>query len=248
MKPFIYSLVLTFFTVVPPLVAQSTADYTPARGSITYSSIISSGSSFSWRNGTDSTSNRSTLTNIGFDFWYLGQRYTQFCANVNGNIDLNVNSTATGAPLGGYDADNQKFFYEPLTIAALYDSLAVPSGGSLSGNIKYEVTGTFPDRILTVEWYNMTRAANSSPSLNFQIKLYEGTGAIEFDYGTMTAGTATYSYLVGIHDTSATPPPSTAEALVQQSPNSTTFSNTETDNLSTIPSSNSNIRRDKRFR
>ena len=242
MKPFIYSLVLTFFTVVPPLVAQSTADYTPARGSITYSSIISSGSSFSWRNGTDSTSNRSTLTNIGFDFWYLGQRYTQFCANVNGNIDLNVNSTATGAPLGGYDADNQKFFYEPLTIAALYDSLAVPSGGSLSGNIKYEVTGTFPDRILTVEWYNMTRAANSSPSLNFQIKLYEGTGAIEFDYGTMTAGTATYSYLVGIHDTSATPPPSTAEALVQQSPNSTTFSNTETDNLSTIPSSNSNIR------
>jgi hypothetical protein len=242
MRRSIYTVICALTIGVTQLFAQSAADYSPARStSITYNSIMSTGTSFTWRNGTDSTSNRSTLTNIGFDFWYLGQRYTRFNANVNGIIDLDTNLVDTGAPLGGYDADNGKFFYEPLTIAALYDSLAVPIGGSLSNNIKYEVTGTFPNRVLTVEWYNMARAGNNTPSLNFQIKLYEGTGAIEFDYGTMTAGTATYSYLLGIHDTSNTPPPSAAEALVQQSSNSITFSNAETDTLKTIPVSDSKI-------
>ncbi len=242
MRKIISTVICLLITGGTQLLAQSAADYTPTRSTgITYNSIMSTGTSFSWRNGTDSTSNRSTLTNIGFDFWYMGQRYTQFNANVNGIIDLDQYSSATGAPLGEYDADNVKFFSQPLTVAPLYDSLAVPGGGSLSNNIKYEVTGTFPNRVLTVEWLNLARAGNTTPGLNFQVKLYEGTGVIEFDYGTMTAGTATYSYLVGIHDASATPPPSAAEALVQQLSNSNTFSNGETDTLATVPVSDSRI-------
>ena len=224
------------------LFAQSAADYTAARSTgITYTSIISTGTSLAWRNGTDTDNNRSEFTNIGFDFWYLGQRYTQFNANVNGIIDLNPYAPDSGATGGEYDGDNTKFFYQPLTIAPLYDDLAIPSGGSLSGNIKYEVSGTFPNRVLTVEWLNMQYSGNSTPSLNFQVKLYEGTGVIEFDYGTMTAGTASYSYTLGIHDTSALPPPSAAEALVQQSSNSNTFSNGMTDTLSIVPASDSKV-------
>ena len=234
--------ILLLFAGTISLFAQSAADYTASRSTgITYSSIISTGTSFTWRNGTNTDNNRSDTTDIGFDFWYLGQRYTTFSVSTNGFIDFNVYDNSNGAPVNSYDEDNTKFFYQPLTIAPLYDDLAIPSGGSLSGNIKYAVSGTFPNRVLTVEWLNMQYAGNSSPSLNFQVKLYEGTGVLEFDYGTMTAGTATYSYTLGIHDTSNTPPPSAAEALVQQSSNSSTFSNGVTDTLSIVPSTDSKI-------
>ena len=227
--------------LITPLFGQSAADYTPTRSTgITYSSIISSGTSFSWRNGTNTDDNRSDTTSIGFDFWYMGFRYTVFSVSTNGFIDFNYYSTDAGG-VSSYSADNTFFFSQALCVAPLYDDLAIPSGGSLSDNIKYQLSGTFPNRVLTVEWSNMQYTSNSTPSLNFQIKLYEGTGVIEFIYGTMTAGTATYSYTLGIHDNSATNPPSTSQALVQQSSNSSLFSNAATDTLSLVPISDSKI-------
>ena len=200
---------------------QSTADYTPVRSTgITYSSIISSGTSFTWRNGTDTDNNRSSLTDIGFDFWYLGTRYTQFNVSTNGFIDLNIYDPSNGAPVNSYDEDNSKFFYQQLTLAPLYDDLKIPGSGSLSGNIKYAVSGSFPNRVLTVEWLNMQTPSQTDPDLNFQVKLFEGTGVIQFVYGTMTPGSAAYSYTLGIHDNSNSGTPTTAQALVQQSSNS----------------------------
>jgi hypothetical protein len=236
-----FVLCCLFTGVLTPLFGQSAADYTATRSTgIAYSSIISSGTSFSWRNGTNTDNNRSDTTAIGFDFWYMGSRYTVFSVSTNGFIDFNYYSTDAGS-VGSYSANNTFFFAQALCVAPLYDDLAIPSGGSLADNIKYAVTGSFPNRVLTVEWSNMQYTGNSSPSLNFQVKLYEGTGVIEFVYGTMTAGSASYSYTLGIHDNSATNPPSVSQALVQQSSNSTSFSNGVTDTLSIVPSTNSKI-------
>jgi hypothetical protein len=223
--------------------SRSVTNYATARSTgITYTSIISGGTSFTWRNGGSNTNdNRSDLTNIGFDFWFMGERFTQFNVSTNGFLDLNQYDDATGAPLDSYDDDNEKFNYQQLTFAPLYDNLTVPSGGTLGGNIKYAVSGTFPNRVLTVEWLNMQVPSNTSPSLNFQVKLHEGTGVIEYVYGTMTAGSASYSYTVGIHDNSATYPPTVKQALSQQTANSAAFSNTPSFSLSTLPESNSKI-------
>ncbi len=223
--------------------SRSVTNYAPARSTgITFTSIISGGTSFSWRNGgANINDNRSDLTNIGFDFWFMGERFTQFNVSTNGFLDLNKFDNANGAPLNSYDDDNEKFYYQSLTFAPLYDNLTVPSGGTLNGNIRYTVNGTFPNRALTVEWSNMQVPSNTSPSLNFQVKLYEGTGVIEYVYGTMTAGSAAYSYTLGIHDNSATYPPTVKQALAQQSANSTTFSNTAVFNLSSLPESDSKI-------
>ncbi|MCK9408124.1 MAG: FG-GAP-like repeat-containing protein [Bacteroidetes bacterium] len=223
--------------------SRSVTNYSPARTTgITYTSIISTGTSFSWRNGGSNTNdNRSDLTDIGFDFWFMGERFTQFNVSTNGFLDLNRYDNATGAPLHSYDDDNEKFYYQQLTFAPLYDNLTVPSGGTLGGNIKYTVNGTFPNRVLTVEWLNMQVPSNTTPSLNFQVKLYEATGVIEYVYGTMTAGTASYSYTLGIHDNSATYPPTVKQALTQQTVNSTTFSNSPVFSLSSLPESNSTV-------
>jgi len=223
--------------------SRSVTNYSPARSTgITFTSIISGGTSFSWRNGgANINDNRSDLTDIGFDFWFMGERFTQFNVSTNGFLDLNQYDASNGAPLNSYDDDNEKFYYQSLTFAPLYDNLTVPSGGTLNGNIRYTVSGIFPNRVLTVEWSNMQVPSNTSPSLNFQVKLHEGTGVIEYVYGTMTAGSATYSYTLGIHDNSATYPPTVKQALAQQTANSASFSNTPVFTLADLPESNSKI-------
>src|SRR5687767_3199019 len=80
---------------------QSIANYSSVRNTgVTYSSISGSGSPFaSWRNITtfSQDDNRSDFTNIGFDFWYNGERKTQFCVSTNGFLDFST-STDDGGP------------------------------------------------------------------------------------------------------------------------------------------------------
>ncbi len=219
------------------LTAQSAANYSASRSTgITYTSIMSGGTEISSWRGSGSDDNRSNLISIGFDFWYMGTRYTQFNVTTNGIIDFNTSATDNGSG-GAYDGDNEKFLAQSLTLAPLYDNLSV---ASLS-NIKYQVSGTFPSRVLTVEWSGADVSGNTTPDLNFQIKLYEGTGVVEFVYGTMTAGSATYSYTVGIRNNSANNPPNATQALMQQTANTATFSSTTQISLSTVPESNSSI-------
>ena len=95
---FIISIVACLFC--SHVFGQSVGNYSVLRSTgITYSSIASSGSSFaSWRyNGTYSEDdNRSNLTDIGFDFWYNGIRYTQFSVSTNGFLDFSSSKDDEG--------------------------------------------------------------------------------------------------------------------------------------------------------
>lgn len=228
------------------VVAQSVANYSPTRTTgITYSSISAIGASFiSWRNGTDLDDNRSGLTPIGFTFYYLGIPYTSFNISTNGFIDLST-STAIGSGTGAYGYQNTQFSATGgtlLSLAPLYDDLIAPTaGGSLANNFKYLTTGSAPNRVLTVEWIDMDFYGNTTPSLNYQVKLYEATGVIQFIYGTMVQGTATYTYTCGINASTMAATPTTAQLLTQQTANSATFSNTPQNSLATVPASNTMI-------
>ncbi len=225
------------------VIAQSAANYIPARTTgITYSSIAVSGTSFAgWRNGTDLDDNRSGFTPIGFSFYYLGTSYTSFNISTNGFIDLS-SSTAIGNGTGAYGYVNTQFSATGgtlLTLAPLYDDLTAPlAGGSLAGNFKYLTTGSAPNRVLTVEWIDMDFYGNATPSLNYQVKLYEATGVIQFIYGTMVAGTATYTYTCGMNASTMAATPTTAQLLTQQTANTATFSNTPQNSLATVPATN----------
>ncbi len=243
---FIFFLLIALVLLNSDVVAQSTANYTPTRTTgITYNSIAASGTSFtSWRNSTNLDDNRSGFTPIGFKFYYLGTPYTSFNISTNGFIDLS-SSTAAGGGTGAYGYANTQFSATGgtlLSLAPLYDDLTAPTvGGSLAGNFKYLNTGSAPNRILTVEWIDMDLYGNATPSLNYQIKLYEATGIIQFVYGTMTSGTATYTYTCGINASTMSATPTTAQLLTQRTANTATFSSTPQNSLATVPASNTMI-------
>lgn len=232
------------------LAAQSAANYSVTRTTgITYNSIQSTGTSVtSWRRssgGFIEDDNRSFPQPIGFDFWYLGNRYTTFSISTNGFIDFSSSTDDGGPTADDYGYSNTAFSSSSvnngtwLALAPFYDDQTTQGGSDPLGySIKYQVTGTAPNRVLTIEWIDMAVYLNSAPSLNYQVKLYELTGVIEFVYGDMTLGTGwTPSYTIGINSSPISNPPTAAQLLTQQVANTANFSNTAQNNLSTLPAS-----------
>lgn len=244
----IMALLLNFIFAVGN--AQSVANYTTSRNTaISYGSIASTGNSFAgWRNSSSliEDDNRSVATDIGFDFWYNGQRFTQFSVSTNGFIDFS-NTTADGGPVcNAYGYCNSEFSVSSngtwLALAPFYDDMTTQGGSDpLGTSIKYLLSGIAPNRVLTIEWVNMAVFGNTTPALNFQVKLYETTGRIEFLYGTMITGTNVFSYTLGINAATVNSTPLASQLKTQQTTNSNTFNNTPQNNLSTLPQSNSQI-------
>jgi hypothetical protein len=135
----------------------------------------------------------STAQNIGFTFVYEGANYTQFKMGSNGFISLNATGTAT---LGTNNFSTANATSRPI-IAPLWDDLdgATPA----SSVAAYELTGTAPNRVLTVEWRNWEWNWNSAtPVISFQAKLYETTNVIEFVYRQEATAVASGSASIGI--------------------------------------------------
>jgi hypothetical protein len=134
--------------------------------------------------GTSNDDTPSGVLSIGFPFNFNGVNYTQFSASPDGWILL-----------GGATAANQftNLVTSTTNIPKIYpywDDLATGT----TGNVRYVVTGTAPDRILVVQWFvTIPRATGGAANSTFQLWLYETTNAIEFRYGTMGAGTMSAS-------------------------------------------------------
>ena len=243
---------------------QNVAHYTPVRTTgVAYNSIVSTGNAVSaWRttdisDGSYYDDNRSYPVLIGFDFWYDGKQYTQFSVSTNGYMDFDSSSWNGGsgsvqqyAPYGPYSTD----FVNPTrsvssggagTVTALapfyFDLTTWQTSVPLGNSIKYQLDGTAPNRVLTVEWINMSAWTNQNDTLNFQVKLYESTGVIEYYYGYMSGAISTaygFGYVTGINAPSISPnPPTAAQLLCLQTENTNTFSNGQQNQLSVMTQS-----------
>lgn len=159
---------------------NTTGTYTPVSSSATAVSVLAD-------------SAISAALPIGFTFNYGGNNYTQFKMASDGFITLNTAQTTTIATnnLGTANANARPI------IAPLWDDMdGNATGGSYAG---YELTGTAPNRVLTVEWRNWEWNWNStSPVISFQVKLYEGTNNIEFVYRTESGSVASGSASIGL--------------------------------------------------
>jgi|GEM_PF-1257355 len=134
----------------------------------------------------------SAVTNIGFDFFLMGNRYAQFSVSSNGIIQLG--STAVSGSLyvasSGTTASPR--------ISALGGDLQT---GSL-GKIHMKTVGAAPNRTLVIEFLNMNLYYVSTVYGNdatFQVRLYETSGIVEFVYGSVSVSSVTGS---GVGDTS----------------------------------------------
>jgi hypothetical protein len=110
---------------------------------------------------------------IGFDFWYMGTKYTTVGINTNGFVSFGTITVA--------DATNSltSLGARPL-LAPLWDDLSAVTTGS---NISYKNSGSAPNRTFTVEYNDMKWNYNAAGAvIDFQVILYESTGVIKFVY------------------------------------------------------------------
>ena len=183
----------------------------------TYAFAASTGT-FTAGGGTASTATGDDGTQtgivIGFNFTYNATTMTQFGITTNGNIRLGT-SAATTAPAS---FTNSIGAATTNTIAPMWDD-----NHRSAGAINYIVTGSSPNRVLTVTWTNVSIGGGGSTSnstSNYQVKLFETTNIIQLIYGAMTAANG-LSASIGIAGASgnfisvtpaATPTTSTATA------------------------------------
>lgn len=116
----------------------------------------------------------SSAIGIGFTFYYNNIAYTQFKVSTNGFITFNTANTLS------QPTNNLKTSTERVIVAPLWDD----DQTGASGNINYKLTGTIPNRILTIEWKALrwTKNGFSAGTIDTQVKLYETANQIEFIY------------------------------------------------------------------
>ncbi len=161
--------------------AQTAASYSFSRSAGTFNSIIG-GSGTVALTGTTLNTGDSAITNIpiGFTFFYCGTNHTVLSANANGYLSLANDSLS--------DDPDYKNLSSSLSSISNGAGLLMAFWKDLYGVAKtayYQTSGTAGSRVFTFEYADWSRCCSSgSASMNFQIKLYEGTNIVEFVYGS----------------------------------------------------------------
>lgn len=123
---------------------------------------------------------------IGFNFNLGGFTCDRFSISTEGYIQLGASTEPYSSIQTPSSLPNQFAGFSSNMICALSHNLMMQTGSTM----KYAVTGTAPNRVLTVEWAGVSRSLVVGDNLNFQIKLYETTNVVELVYGTFTTAAA----------------------------------------------------------
>ncbi|GAB3636851.1 hypothetical protein GCM10027422_24410 [Hymenobacter arcticus] len=173
----------------------------------TYTDLGTTGTAIATANTDDANSAAQPLE---FAFSYGGASYSQFVLNTNGYLKL-----GGAAPVGPYFSNGaQDIGGGPL--GSVDTNLLLPfntdlEAGTSPTEYRVATTGAVGRRITTIQWKNVSdkaRAASlTSPTVvpkqytnfSFQVRLYEGSNAIDFTYGPATSsGNTTVNSVVGV--------------------------------------------------
>jgi len=169
-------------------------------------------------NGTANNDDGYASIPIGFTFNYNGTSYTNVTVCANGFVTFATIPTNTDTWVNGLGAVTPTTGFTNVPrpiIAPLWDDM----DNSPAGNTTYQVSGSAPNRILTIQWVGQKwQYSATSPVIDYQLKMYE-TGVIEFIYnqqgGTVSnagdlgasigiTGSTTTSF-IALESTSASP-------------------------------------------
>ncbi|MCL9805590.1 T9SS type A sorting domain-containing protein [Flavobacterium amniphilum] len=185
-------LLLLVFASICDVFAQGPASaYGFSESTETYAQITGTTSTATGDDGEENS------INIGFNFVFGGVSYSTFSISTNGIIKL-------GAPI--VDAvDNH--WTNTLTNGAQVNKPFIATfwdDNHLStGTIRYSLTGTAPNQVLTVNWHNTKIGGTGSTSgaaVSTILRLYETTNVIEMVYSSPFTTTNTVSASVGLND------------------------------------------------
>lgn len=126
---------------------------------------------------------------IGFTFNYNGTNYTLIKPCANGWASFSTTALANNADTWTNNLPTGPVANQRPMIAPLWDDMDMGSG-----SVTYQLSGSAPNRIMTIQWSGCKWDFNgSSPAMSFQVKLYETTNVIEFIYNQETGPIATNS-------------------------------------------------------
>lgn len=174
------------------LIAQ--IKYTNSVSSGAYTALTG-GTLFTWGAGSGTDDRFSEPTPIGFTFNYNGEPFTEFQVSTEGFIRM-------GSGLASSTFTNALNGLTRRVIAPYWDDMDAVN----LDNITFQVSGTEPNRVLTVEWKEVKwPRTNATGNASFQVKLFETSGNIVFHYGTFgTPTTVTgQSASIGLSDNTA---------------------------------------------
>ncbi|MFI5221411.1 MAG: T9SS type A sorting domain-containing protein, partial [Bacteroidia bacterium] len=176
----------------------------------TYTDITSTGTSVTMTNNDTGYSNSSIP--IGFTFNFNGTSFTNLTMYVDGFVKLGggtvswatnmLFTTFAQSPAGGpfnTSASTPVGYAQPQDtdlIFAFGQDLWGAASNAATPQFKYVTTGTTGSRVCTLQWKNMsdkTQCGITSQydTINFQLKLYEGSNSIEIVFGTWTQSSNT---------------------------------------------------------
>ncbi|MGV3609667.1 MAG: T9SS type A sorting domain-containing protein [Fluviicola sp.] len=117
----------------------------------------------------------------GFEFFMGGNRFTSYFATSNGIIQLGSTAVISGTT---YTAGGGTLAAPRIT--AFDGDLGTGTTGGVFGKL----IGSAPNRCYVIEFRNMSLMWTSAYPNNgtYQVRFYEGTGVVEYVYGTMVCG------------------------------------------------------------
>jgi subtilisin-like proprotein convertase family protein len=172
--------------------AQSSGTYTP----ITAGTVVVTATAATGAGSLDDNTYTMPAGTIPFTFTFNGIGYTGFNINTNGFISFGATVPAGAS-------------YTPISATTTYDGAIAAWGGDINsvwtlagvtGDIRYQVVGSAPNREMVIQWTNFRPSYTTSTTagyvFDFQIRLAESSNAIKVVYGGTLAniiGTTTFS-------------------------------------------------------
>ncbi len=154
--------------------AQSIVNYAFTSSSSGTLEDLSSGATSIMTGNNDTAA--TSVQPIGFDFWFMGTKYSYFSANANGQFRLHAasgDSAISSGSITSYTAGTNTF--------ALFSG-----DNEVNNGIRMKVVGTAPNRKLVIEWNQFYVGwADLTNAGNMQAWLSETTGTVEYVYGAI---------------------------------------------------------------
>lgn len=175
--------------------AQSAGNYTPTTNTTGSLALDKDGNAINMATGTtqiygpgvDTYTNFGNV-NFGWTFYMMGNAYTQWNANPDGQVRLDgtLLSAHTSSAAAGV----------PLIIASNIDAIT----DATTGKVHYKVQAGTNGQVLIIEWLNLKLNWNATGTTlsTFQLRLYQNTNDIEMVYGQMwNSSTSAQSTSIG---------------------------------------------------
>ena len=119
-----------------------------------------------------------SVINLPFSYSFYGRVFSNATLSSNGNLQfLSTDSEWQNSclPYSGFN----------YAIVPYWDDLYTGDSGSGQG-IFTSTSGSAPNRIFNIEWRSRPCCSGGAPTVNFEVRLYEGQSRLDIVYGTVT--------------------------------------------------------------